>query len=80
MALGRPTRDPKATLLAVRLAERHRVLLERRADAEDVGVSEALRRCLDEWARTKRGATGSRARKPTRGSRPARPKRPRKPR
>ena len=48
MAGGRPTSDPKATLLAVRLAQRHVRLLQERARREGVSVSEALRRFLEE--------------------------------
>ena len=44
---GRPTSDPKAHLLAVRLAERHVRLLRKRARLERVSLSEALRRLLD---------------------------------
>jgi hypothetical protein len=47
---GRPTDDPKPTLVAVRLAARQRSVLEARAKREGVALSEALRRCLDEWA------------------------------
>lgn len=47
---GRPTSERKGTLLAVRLAERHMHLLQQRAQREDVSVSEALRRLLDEHA------------------------------
>lgn len=47
---GRPTNDPKGTLVAVRLSGRQVQLLERRSHREDTGLSEALRRCLDEWA------------------------------
>jgi hypothetical protein len=47
---GRPTKDPKGTLVAVRLAERHLAMLEERARRDAVSVSEAIRRCLDDWA------------------------------
>ena len=47
---GRPTDDPKQTLVAVRLAARQMRALEARAKREGVGLSEALRRCVDEWA------------------------------
>ena len=47
---GRPTDDPKGTLVAVRLASRQLRALEARARREGVGLSEALRRCVDEWA------------------------------
>lgn len=50
MAGGRPTRDPKGTLMAVRLSSRQLRILEARARREDIGLSEALRRCVDEWA------------------------------
>jgi hypothetical protein len=46
---GRPTDDPKPTLVAVRLAARQMRVLEARANREGVTLSEALRRCLDEW-------------------------------
>ena len=47
---GRPTTEPKGTLVAVRLSGRQLHVLERRSRREDTGLSEALRRCLDEWA------------------------------
>jgi hypothetical protein len=47
---GRPTDDPKPTLVAVRLAARQMHVLEARAKGDGVALSEALRRCLDEWA------------------------------
>ena len=47
---GRPTDDPKPTLVAVRLAARQMRVLEARAKRDGVALSEALRRCLDEWA------------------------------
>ena len=47
---GRPTNDPKGTLVAVRLSGHQVQILERRSHREDTGLSEALRRCLDEWA------------------------------
>src|SRR3954468_13367406 len=47
---GRPTTEPKGTLVAVRLSGRQVHVLERRSRREDTGLSEALRRCLDEWA------------------------------
>ena len=46
---GRPTDDPKQTLVAVRLAARQMHALEARAQREGIGLSEALRRCVDEW-------------------------------
>lgn len=50
MPAGRPTDDPKQTLVAVRLAARQMHALEARAKRERIGLSEALRRCVDEWA------------------------------
>jgi hypothetical protein len=47
---GRPTKDPKGTLVAVRLSGRQVHVLERRSRREATGLSEALRRCVDEWA------------------------------
>jgi len=47
---GRPTDDPKQTLVAVRLAARQLHALDARAKHEGIGLSEALRRCVDEWA------------------------------
>ncbi len=47
---GRPTSDPKGTLIAVRLSARHVHVLEQRSRREETGLSEAMRRCLDEWA------------------------------
>ncbi len=47
---GRPTDDPKPTLVAVRLAARQMRVLKVRAKREGIGLSEALRRCVDEWA------------------------------
>ena len=46
---GRPTDDPKQTLVAVRLSARQMRTLEARAKRECIGLSEALRRCIDEW-------------------------------
>jgi hypothetical protein len=62
MAGGRPTEDPKETLVAVRLAARQRALLERRMRSEHIGLSKALRRCLDDWARWTQGNAPSAAR------------------
>ena len=50
MAGGRPTNDPKETLVAVRLSDRQLVVLRRRAGRDGISFSEALRRCVDEWA------------------------------
>jgi hypothetical protein len=50
MTGGRPTKDPKQTLVAVRLAARQVRALDQRAKREGIGLSEALRRCVDEWA------------------------------
>jgi len=36
-------------LFAVRLPTRHRLALRARSRSERIGLSEALRRCLDEW-------------------------------
>lgn len=47
---GRPTDDPKQTLVAVRLPARQLHALQARVKREGIGLSEALRRCLDEWA------------------------------
>jgi hypothetical protein len=58
MAGGRPTDDPKETLVAVRLAERQVGTLEARARREGLTVSEALRRCIDEWAAARRPSRG----------------------
>lgn len=49
MPAGRPTDDPKQSLVAVRLADRQMRALRARAKREGVGLSEALRRCMDEW-------------------------------
>jgi len=54
MAGGRPTDDPKKTLVAVRLAARQMRALEARAKREGVGLSEALRRCVDDWVSSAR--------------------------
>jgi hypothetical protein len=53
---GRPTKDPKGTLVAVRLSGRQVHVLERRSRREATGLSEALRRCVDEWAATQDAA------------------------
>jgi hypothetical protein len=57
MAGGRPTTDPKETLVAVRLSERQLVVLERRTRHDDISLSEAIRRCVDEWALLRPGRT-----------------------
>jgi hypothetical protein len=49
---GRPTDDPKGTLVALRLAARQVRVLTQRSRREDTGLSEAIRRCIDEWATT----------------------------
>jgi hypothetical protein len=46
--VGRPTDDPRGEILSIRVALRHKRLLERRAAAERITLSEALRRYLDE--------------------------------
>jgi len=57
---GRPTLEPKRTLIAVRLADRHVRWLRGRAAREGVSLSEVLRRLLDEQAPPK-----ERGRRPT---------------
>ena len=47
---GRPTSDPKGTLIAVRLADRHVQWLRDRAASDGVSLSEALRLLLDQQA------------------------------
>ena len=47
---GRPTDDPKGTLVALRLSARQVNVLAQRSRREDTGLSEAIRRCIDEWA------------------------------
>ena len=47
---GRPTDDPKQTLVAVRFSERQLVVLQRRAKHDGTSLSEAIRCCVDEWA------------------------------
>ena len=72
MAGGRPTDDPKGTLIAVRLADRQLRAIEARARHETTGLSEALRRCLDEWIASSSSRTTSavpRTRPPTREER-----------
>jgi hypothetical protein len=54
---GRPTDDPKETLVAVRVSERQLVVLQRRAKHDDISLSEAIRRCVDEWAVLQPGRT-----------------------
>jgi hypothetical protein len=65
---GRPTHDPKPALVAVRLAPRQMRVLEARAKREGIGLSEALRMCVDEWASSRR-ASEPRARPPTKDER-----------
>lgn len=65
MAGGRPTNDPKGTLVAVRLSDRQARVLEARARREGVGLSEAVRRCVDEWAAAVPNPSRPRARPPT---------------
>jgi hypothetical protein len=62
MAGGRPTDDPKTTLVAARLAPRHVRLLERRARREAITLSEALRRYLDEIVQRERTPAARRRR------------------
>jgi hypothetical protein len=69
---GRPTDDPKQTLVAVRLAARQMRALKARSKRERIGLSEALRRCVDEWARATSSPLASsppRARPPTKEER-----------
>jgi hypothetical protein len=66
MAGGRPTTDPRTVLVSVRLAPRHKRMLEARARAEDISISEALRRFLDEA----RGQTPARRARRNAGRRP----------
>jgi transposase InsO family protein len=63
----RPTKDPKGTLVAVRLSNRQTQVLEVHARREGIGLSEAIRRCVDEWATTsaRPPATFPRSRPPT---------------
>lgn len=51
MRTGRPTDDPKESLVAVRLSQRQLVPLQRRARIEGTTLSEALRRTVDDWSR-----------------------------
>ena len=69
---GRPTNDPKGTLVAVRLADRQLRAIEARARRETIGLSEALRRCVDEWivsSSSRPPTVTPRARPPTREER-----------
>jgi len=68
---GRPTDDPKPTLVAVRLAARQMRALRTRAKREGIGLSEALRRCVDEWvsSRSSRRTSEPRPRPPTKEER-----------
>ena len=54
MPRGRPTQEPKGKLVALRLSERQLTVLKERVRREGVSLSEALRRCLDEWASSRR--------------------------
>ena len=66
---GRPTQDPKGKLVAVRLASRQLHALEARARREGIGISEALRRVVDDWASAPSShpsaPSAARARQPT---------------
>jgi hypothetical protein len=66
---GRPTDDPKGTLIAVRLSARQVHVLALRSRQEDTGLSEAIRRCVDEWAADR--ATQPRSTKPSRRAKEA---------
>jgi hypothetical protein len=48
MPRGRPTSDPRTVTVSVRLAPRHKQMLQARARREGITLSEALRRELDE--------------------------------
>jgi hypothetical protein len=63
---GRPTTDPKETLVAVRFSERQLVVLQRRARQDGTGLSEAIRRCVDEWAVSRPARAGRPQPKPAR--------------
>ena len=47
---GRPTKDPKGRLIAVRLSARQVHALTQRTRQDGIGLSEAVRRCVDDWA------------------------------
>jgi len=49
---GRPTWDPKGTLVAVRLNKHQHHILTQRARREGISLSEAMRRCVLAWAAT----------------------------
>ena len=51
--------------MAVRLSDRQVRVLEARARREGVGLSEAVRRCLDEWAAAAPAPSRPRVRPPT---------------
>jgi hypothetical protein len=51
MAGGRPTDNPKDTLIAVRFTDRQVRVLEARVRREGITLSEAVRRCVDESTR-----------------------------
>ena len=63
---GRPTTDPKETLVAVRFSERQLVVLQRRARNDGTGLSEAIRRCVDDWAVSRPARTRQPQPKPAR--------------
>ena len=65
MAGGRPTDDPKGTLVAVRLADRQLGALRERCRREGIALSEALRRCVDDWATASTWTATPRSRRPT---------------
>jgi hypothetical protein len=52
VARGRPTWDPKGTLVAVRLNKHQHHILTQRARQEGISLSEAMRRCVVAWAAT----------------------------
>ena len=61
---GRPTDDPKQKLVAIRLAARQLRVVQARARREGIGLSEAVRRCLDEWVALN-PSSSPRTRRPT---------------
>ena len=65
MAGGRPTDNPKGTLVAVRLSERQLRVLQARARRESVSLSEAVRRCVDDCAASAPAPSSGRVRPPT---------------
>jgi hypothetical protein len=58
MPVGRFTTDPRTVLVSVRLAPRHKRMLEARARREGISLSESLRRFLDEASRLRASSSG----------------------